>query len=69
MKIPTWLAWWLIRISMWIATIRIWRRGIPWSEARRLVAQEAKLYLHRDIHPQWSIPARRARAIEDGRKP
>ena len=58
-RIPNRPAWWLIRASMEIAVLRLVWRGMPWPEARRRVAEEAKLYMHRNITPQFDRPPER----------
>jgi hypothetical protein len=51
--IKPWLAWIGIRIAMLLATVRLWLRGMPWAQARRTIAQETKLYLHKHVCKQF----------------
>lgn len=53
MRLPTWLAWALIRLSMEIAVIKLRWRGMSKEEARRLVAESALLYMHKNVTPQF----------------
>ena len=53
MKLPRWLAWWLIRWTMEVTVVRLWWKGMPWMEARRRVAEATVLYMHRNVTPQF----------------
>ena len=58
MRLPNWLTWWLIRLTMEITVLRLCWRGMGWSEARRRVGEATKLYMHREVTPQFGSPSR-----------
>jgi hypothetical protein len=47
MRLPSWLAWWMVRLSMEIAILRLCWRGMPWRQARRVIGEGTALYIMR----------------------
>ena len=47
MVLPTWLAWWTTRLVMEWTALRLWLKGMPYLQARRLVGEQTWLFMER----------------------
>lgn len=52
-KLPDWLSWRLLKLSMKFFAFRLWLKGMSWQEANESVAIQVKLYMHKHIAPQF----------------